>query len=98
MTRERLMLHRIAYLNCELKSRDLDSRLLIAGHLVDAGFTVIIGQQWAIYGNVLAKNAPPGCVLLTTANTNQVALMAGCRSEGHAVLASDQEGLAFADE
>jgi surface carbohydrate biosynthesis protein len=83
---------------CELKSRDLDSRILVMGHLLQAGFTVIIGQQWAIYGNVQAENAPVGACLFTTANANQAPVMARWRSAGHMVIASDQEGLPFAGE
>jgi surface carbohydrate biosynthesis protein len=62
------------------------------------GISVAVGQQWAIYGNVKAKKAAPGCCLLATANKNQVQVAADFRADGHAVLVTDQEGLAFTDE
>ena len=44
-------MNRIAYLLCELKGRDLDSRLLIASHLLSAGIPAVVGQLWAIIAN-----------------------------------------------
>ena len=60
---------RYAYLTCELKSRDLDSRLLIADHLLDKGVSVVIGQQWSIVENI--ETAPVGVFVFKTANKIQ---------------------------
>ena len=59
----------IAYLTVEVKHRDLEPRLLIASHLVKAGITVVVGQQWAMFPNPSAF--PPGIVLFKTVNEIQ---------------------------
>lgn len=79
----------IAYLTCEVKGRDLESRLLIASHLVKAGYPVIVGQQWGIFINVMG--APKGCILFKTANITQSEWMAKWREQGHVIAASDEE-------
>jgi surface carbohydrate biosynthesis protein len=84
----------IAYLTCELKGRDLASRLLIASKLVARGYTVIVGQQWSIFSNIRA--CARGAVLFKTANATQGEWMCEARNCGHAVIASDQECLAVA--
>jgi surface carbohydrate biosynthesis protein len=81
----------IVYLTAELKSRDLDSRFLIAAHLLKMGFAVVVGQQWAIGGN--ASNAPLGCYFFKTMNIFQSRLMARVRDIGHLVIAADEEAL-----
>ncbi len=91
-------MQRIVYLPCELKSRDLDSRLLIAGNLLKSGLHVVVGQQWAINANMLERNAPPGCCLFTTANRHQSMTMAHWREGGHTILGSDEEALAFSNK
>ncbi len=86
-----MMLNSIAYLTCELRGRDLDSRLLIAAHLLKLGHAVVVGQQWSLINN--AKTAPTGCFLFKTANHYQTAGMARVKRRGHAVVASDEEAL-----
>ncbi len=81
----------IAYLAMEIKQRELDSRVLIAAHLLKAGVAVVIGQQWALFAN--AKVLPPGVILFKTVNHIQAGLMAKCRSAGHLVAATDEEVL-----
>jgi hypothetical protein len=71
----------IVYLPCELKARDLASRLAIANHAIAAGYPVILGQQWSMFTN-LKQQAPPGCILFTTANTFQAGQSAACRHQG----------------
>ena len=88
------MLAPIAYLTCELKGRDLASRLLIASSLADRGYHVIVGQQWAIFSNLRA--CLKGVVLFKTANKTQGDWMVEARSNGHVVAASDEECLASA--
>jgi surface carbohydrate biosynthesis protein len=87
------MLAPIAYLTCEIKGRDLPSRLLIASHLLKRGYTVVVGQQWSMIVNLAMANAPKGCVLFKTANKIQGGLMANCAAAGHIVFASDEECL-----
>lgn len=82
----------IAYLTCELKGRDFPSRLLIASHLLAAGYPVIVGQQWAMWRNI--QNAPKGCFLFKSTNMTQAEAMRRCRESGHIVIAADEECLA----
>jgi surface carbohydrate biosynthesis protein len=82
----------IAYLTCELKGRDFPSRVLIASHLLAAGYPVIIGQQWAMWRNI--QNAPKGCFLYKSTNMTQAEAMRRCQEAGHTVIAADEECLA----
>jgi len=86
----------VIYLPCELKSRDMAAQLLIASHLVAAGYTVVTGQQWALYAN--ASKALAGCYFFKTANKLQVRVMAECRKAGHIVVATDEESMPFAGD
>ncbi len=84
---------RYAYLTCELLGRDLDSRLLIAAHLVKRGVACLVGQQWSMFAN--ASKAPRGTFLFKTANAIQGVNAALCRRHGHKVVISDEEVLAM---
>ena len=84
---------RYAYLTCELLGRDLDSRLLIAGHLINRGVACVVGQQWSMFAN--AANTPKGVFLFKTANAVQGVNAALCRKHGHTVVMSDEEVLAM---
>jgi surface carbohydrate biosynthesis protein len=88
--------HRIVYLLCELKARDFEPRLLIAGELLKAGCAVVIGQRWGIAHN--APTAPRGCTLFPTANAIQAATMETVAQGGHAIVAGDEEALALAGD
>ena len=81
----------IAYLTVEVKHRELESRLLIAAHMLEAGFPVVVGQQWSLFTNVPAL--PPGVVLFKTVNDIQATNMANFRKFGHKVAATDEEVL-----
>jgi len=81
----------IAYLTAEVKHRDLDSRVLIASHLLKAGYPVIVGQQWTLFMN--AEVLPPAVVLFKTVNEIQASNMANFRRCGHLVAATDEEVL-----
>ncbi len=85
------MLSPIAYLTCELKSRDFDSRLLIAAELIKLGYFVVVGQYWGlVFG---AGTALRGCYLFKTANQFQAQAMRKCAGLGHKVVAADEEAL-----
>jgi surface carbohydrate biosynthesis protein len=81
----------LVYLTAELKSRDLDSRILIAGYLLKRGFGCVVGQQWAITGNFAI--APKGCYLFKTLNVHQGNAMATIRTRGHIMVGADEEAL-----
>lgn len=87
------MIAPVAYLTCEIKGRDLPSRLLIASHLLKRGYNVVVGQQWSMIVNLARANAPKGSVLFKTSNKIQAGLMANCAAAGHVVFASDEECL-----
>ena len=90
-------MRRIAYLSCELKSRDLGSRLLIASHLVKAGVPVVVGQYWALKANVQTRQCFPGCILYATANQVQAASMKKAREAGSLVVVTDEEAAPLVD-
>ena len=87
-----------AYLTCELKSRDLDSRLLVAARLLARGVATVIGQQWAIFENATSGLMTPGAVLFKTANRIQAVEMEKLRSAGHAIVLMDEELLSLTNE
>lgn len=83
----------IVYLTVELRNRDLESRLLIAAHLLKRGFSVIVGQQWALWDNI--DTLPKGCYLFKSANPIQAKAIAKCKEAGHLVVSADEEALAY---
>lgn len=90
-------MNRVAYLNCELKHRDLASRVLIAAHLLKRGIPVVVGQVWALVANGRAGRNLPGAYLFTTANKIQAKGMSWVKNTGHTVVASDEETLPQVD-
>ena len=88
-------MHPIAYLRCEMKARDLKSRLLIAAHLLRRGYPVVIGQFWAMNGNL--GTMPTGCVLFATANEIQGANVRIFREIGNATVVCDEEAISTAE-
>jgi surface carbohydrate biosynthesis protein len=90
-----MTLERVAYLTCELKSRDLDTRLFIASHLCRMGIPVVVGQFWGINGNI--GKGKCGCYLFATANGIQAEAMARAVDAGSVVVATDSEALPLAD-
>ncbi len=86
------MLAPIAYLTCELKGRDLDSRFLIAAHLAKLGLYAVVGDYWGMTASAVV--APKGCYLFKTTNAIQAAAMANCAGLGHKVVAADEEAIA----
>jgi surface carbohydrate biosynthesis protein len=84
---------RYAYLMCELKSRDLDARLLVAAHLVARGMSVVVGQQWSMIVN--AAHAPAGVFLFKSANTIQADAARRVKACGHRIVFMDEEVLAI---
>jgi surface carbohydrate biosynthesis protein len=85
------MVFPVMYLTVELKHRELESRLLIALHALKAGFSVVVGQQWAIFAN--AAVLPPGAVLYKTVNDIQARSMPLFRKAGFVIAATDEEVL-----
>ena len=86
---------RLVYLPCEIKSRDLLARLLIADYLLKAGIPVVLGDIWSMEAN--AATAVPGCWLFATANKVQAKVMSHVKSSGHRVFTTDEESLPLVD-
>lgn len=92
-----MAIHRIAYLCCEIKHRDMSSRLLIAAHLLKMGIPVVVGQAWALVANARENINVPGCYLFGTTNKFQAHGMRTVKTGGHMVVASDEEILPVSD-
>ena len=86
---------KVAYLSCELYSRDLDNRLLIASYLCDIGVPTVVGHFWGINGNM--GRAIPGCYVSATMNDMQVEACKRAMETGNYVIATDCEGLPLKD-
>ena len=84
-------MNRIAYLNCEVKYRDLSTRLLIASYLLKFGIPVVVGQVWALVANARAGHNLLGAYLFATTNKFQAKSMGWVKEAGHIVVASDEE-------
>ena len=87
----------VAYLCCELKGRDLESRLLIASHLLGKGYSAVVGQVWALVANAKAHRNLPGCYLFCTSNQAQAKAMSWVADGNHVVVGSDEEALPLVD-
>jgi len=86
----------IAYLPIEYRSREFDGKLALAVNLIRQGFTVVIGQQWAMYNHF--RSLPLGFVLFKSQNKIHHGAMAIARSAGHMVLSLEEESLALTSE
>lgn len=85
-------IHPVLYLNVELKARELSAKALVACAAAEAGYQVVIGQQWLIYAN-LAK-LPPGICLFKSINRIHMNAMRIAKKAGHVVMANEEEILA----
>jgi surface carbohydrate biosynthesis protein len=79
----------------EERNRELNSRVLIALHAIDAGFDVIIGQQWELFSRFPGMS--PSIVLFKGNNGMQARHMAEAKSAGHIVCSIEEEVLAVYD-
>src|SRR5262245_34403808 len=86
----------VVYLTCELKGRDLGARLLIADHVVAAGYTAVVGQFWGLTDAIMSQHLPPGVMCFATANKVQVRTMAACKRVGQIIATTDEEALPLA--
>jgi surface carbohydrate biosynthesis protein len=78
----------------EESTRELESRLLVAGIAVEHGIAAIIGQQWLLTENL--PYLPPGIVLFKGNNTIQHGFMKAARRHGHLVASIEEEALGVA--
>lgn len=82
----------IVYLPIEFRSREFDSKMLLACVLVQRGYSVLIGRQKAIYFNL--AQLPPGAVLFKSFNSLWHGYMQEARQAGHHVGMQEEELLA----
>lgn len=82
----------IVYFPVEFRSREFDSKALLASVLAQRGYTVLLGAQWSIYDNLL--ELPPGAVLFKSFNSYFHLPMERARAVGHHVGVLEEELLA----
>ncbi len=82
--------HRLLYIEIELKAREFEARALLALHAAAQGLDVVIGQKRAInrlgYGRL-----PPGIMLVKTMNGTDVQRVKEASKAGHMVVVLDEE-------
>lgn len=83
----------VIYLPIEFRSREFDGKLSLAAKLVQSGFTVVIGQQWAMYENFAAL--PTGVVLFKSTNKIHNGGMYRAKMAGHVVATLEEESMAL---
>jgi len=88
--------YKIIYLPIEMKLREFESKVLLAGQLINNGFTVVIGQQWEMYNQI--NNFPPGVFLFKSHNKIHHPAMLAAKNYGHIVFALEEENIALGDE
>ncbi len=86
--------YKIIYLPIELKDREFDAKLFLATSLLDKGFSVVIGQQWAIYQAL--RDLPKGVILFKSLNKISSSAVIQAKNFGHITLAQEEESLPFA--
>jgi surface carbohydrate biosynthesis protein len=85
----------IVYLLIEEARRELDSRLLIATHLIRLGFEVVIAPQWNVWEAL--GTLPRGVILFKGNNLAQAKTMRTARRLGFLVASIEEELLGVAD-
>lgn len=96
MNRKALNLSSIAYLPIEFRSREFDSKALLAAALASRGYTVVIGQKWMIDDNL--RQLPRGVVLFKGFNKIHHPQIREARELGHQVAIQEEEMLAHTDQ
>ena len=86
----------IVYLPIEHRSREFDSKALLAARLAERGYPVVLGQQWMVFANL--DRLPPGVMLFKSFNRIHHSAMQQARRAGHRVVAQEEELLAQTEE
>lgn len=86
----------IVYLPIEHRSREFDSKALLAARLAERGYPVVLGQQWMVFANL--DRLPPGVMLFKSFNRIHHPAMLQARRAGHRVVALEEELLAQTEE
>ena len=83
-------IHRLLYIEVELKAREFEARVLLALHAAAQGLDVVIGQKMVINKIGFAK-LPVGIVLVKTMNGMDVGRVKDAAGAGHMVVVIDEE-------
>lgn len=86
----------LLYAPIEIKSREFDSRLLIAIHAAAQGLTTIVGATWNIRALAFG-DLPPGIVLAKTFSKLDMIASRKAAAAGHFVVGIDEEALGRSD-
>ncbi|MBD3308033.1 hypothetical protein GF339_16445, partial [candidate division KSB3 bacterium] len=81
------------YIGVEIKVREFDAKLFLAGVAAEAGYEVILGQQKLLKRRL--EDLPPGIYLDKSVAASKAARHRRLQRLGFAVVAQDEEGLAF---
>ena len=82
--------HRLLYIEIELKAREFEARVLLALHAAAQGLDVIIGQKTTVAQFGYDK-LPAGLFLVKTMNGMDVSRIAAAGDAGHMVVVLDEE-------
>lgn len=82
--------HRVVYMEIELRAREFEARTLLAIHAAAQGLDVVLGQK-AIINKIGYGHLPAGMVLVKTMNGNDVAKIQSASKSGHMVVVLDEE-------
>lgn len=86
---------KFVYIPVEKKTRELQSKILVALGLVEGGANVVVGFQKAVFA--VASMAPRGVIFYKGLNKVQHEYMTVMARAGHAAVAIDEESLASSD-
>ena len=86
----------IIYLPVEFRSREFDSKALLATVLAVRGYSVMIGRQWSITNNL--RRLRPGVMLFKSFNAIHHEAMRKARSTGQIVMVLEEELLAHMEK
>lgn len=81
------------YLPIEVATREAESRVREAAHLISMGCRVVIGQQWSIFSNISKGVLPKGVVMFKTMNKIQGNMMEPVKRAGFPIVGIDEEVL-----
>jgi len=89
------MQNKIVYLPIELKAREFEAKTLLAFHLLQNGYDVVIGQQWELYRQM--QFMPKGLFIFKSHNAIHLPAIKAAKELGHIVFAQEEEILGITE-
>jgi surface carbohydrate biosynthesis protein len=86
----------IVYLPVEIRSREFESKALLAALLAERGFPVVLGQLWMMYANF--DRLPAGVILSKSFNKIHHPSLLQAKRAGHRIVALEEEMLAQVED